>query len=120
MKKLIPLPKLLKKAEKVFNAWVRERDRDKGCISCGGNVDHAGHYFSMGHHSALRFSEDNVHGQCVRCNVFLHGNLIEYGQGIIKRYGVPTHFGLLNKSRNAVKKWSREELEAIIKIYKVL
>ncbi len=53
MTKLIPLPKLLKKAQDKFNAHIRERDKELGCISCGNEVQQAGHYFSQGQHSAL-------------------------------------------------------------------
>jgi hypothetical protein len=117
-KKLTPLPKLLQKAQKVFNAWVRNRDRERGCISCGGNVDHAGHYFNQGQHSGLRFDETNVHGQCAGCNLFKHGNLIEYGMGIVNRYGAVYHIVLLDKSRtNKIRKWTRSELEDIISQY---
>lgn len=112
------IQKLIKKAEKVFNAWVRNRDKDKGCISCGGSVDHAGHYFSAGSYSAMRFDETNVHGQCIGCNTFRHGNLIEYGLGIIKRYGKKYHEELIIKSRNGrLHKWDSQELELIIKKY---
>ena len=72
----ITLPKLHAKAQAVFNKWVRNRDKHFGCISCGAEVQHAGHYFSQGHYSALRYDESNVNGQCLRCNNFLHGNLI--------------------------------------------
>ena len=41
MAKLTPLPKLLQKAQKVFNAHIRERDENLGCISCGGEVQQA-------------------------------------------------------------------------------
>jgi hypothetical protein len=118
MKKLTPLPKLLSKAQTVFNAWVRDRDKDKGCISCGRDVDHAGHYFSAGHFSALRFDTMNVNGQCLRCNNFLHGNLINYRKGLVKRYGTDRVF-LLETSVDLRKshKWSRIELEAIIQEY---
>ena len=78
MAKTKTIPQLTKKAQEVFNKWIRERDKDLGCISCGGSVDHAGHYFSVGQHSALRFHEDNVHGQCIGCNNFKHGNLAHY------------------------------------------
>jgi len=119
MKKLTPLPKLLAKAQKIFNAYIRERDKDLGCISCGGEVNQAGHYFSQGHHSILRFDEMNVNGQCVRCNMFLSGNLIKYRMGLIERYREDAVqdlelIGLQNKS----KKWTRAELEDIINTYK--
>lgn len=117
-KKLIPIPKLLKKTQIVFNRWIRERDKDKGCISCGAEVTEAGHYYSQGHHSSLRFNEINTNGQCTRCNCFLHGNLIRYRLGLVKRYG--QHFvDILDSvgTRSPVKKWSRFELEEIIKQY---
>lgn len=114
--KQIPLPKLLKKAQIVFNSWIRKRDVDNGCISCGKPIDHAGHYFSQGHHSALRFNEMNVNGQCLRCNNYLHGNLINYRAGLIKKYGEQKVM-LLEISVNKIKKWSRVELLAIIQIY---
>jgi hypothetical protein len=117
-KKLTPLPKLLKKAETVFNKWVRERDKELGCISCGGSVDHAGHYFSVGSHSAWRFNESNVFGQCVGCNCFKHGNLIHYRMGLVKRFGEDAVSALESAATlNKVKKWGRSELEEIIKRY---
>lgn len=117
MPKAKTLPQLLKKAKEVFNAWIRERDQDKGCVSCGGEVHHAGHYFSQGHHSALRFNEMNTQGQCLRCNNFLHGNLINYRSGLIKRYGEQKVMLLENSGQSKVKKWSRVELEVIINMY---
>jgi hypothetical protein len=68
----ISLPRLLKKTQDVFNAYIRARDRDKGCISCGAEVQEAGHYFSQGHHSALRFNEINTSGQCTCCTKIKH------------------------------------------------
>lgn len=110
------IPKLTQKAQRIFNAWIRLRDKDKGCISCGAEVTEAGHYLSVGHHGAYRFNEMNVNGQCTRCNCFLHGNLIQYRQGLIKRFGEERVLYLESKSR-AVKKWTRFELEQIIDIY---
>lgn len=113
------LPKLKAKAQSVFNRWIRERDRDKGCISCGGPVDHAGHYFSQGHYSALAFNEMNVNGQCLRCNNFLHGNLIHYRRGLVQRYG-EGKVELLEASAELrkVRKWDRTSLQAIIDEYR--
>lgn len=116
-KKLESIPKLTAKAQKVFNAWVRQRDADKGCISCGSRIDHAGHYLSAGHHGHLRFNEMNCNGQCLRCNNFLHGNLINYRQGLIKKYGEEKVLMLESQARQT-KRWTRFELEAIINQYK--
>jgi len=108
---------LLKKAQIIFNKWIRERDKDNGCISCGAEVQHAGHYYSQGHHSALRFNEMNVNGQCLRCNNFLHGNLINYRKGLVRKHGEDKVL-MLESGVNKVKKWSRVELLAIIQLYK--
>ena len=119
-KKLIPIPKLTKKAQTVFNAFIRNRDQSKGCISCGAPVTEAGHYLNAGHYSALRFNEINVNGQCTRCNCFNHGNLIHYRQGLVKRIGEEKVKQLEQSvAIRTVKKFSRYELEAIIQMYKV-
>jgi hypothetical protein len=116
--KVKSIKSLLRGAQNAFNRWIRKRDRNRGCISCGAPVTLAGHYFSAGHYSALRFNEMNANGQCVRCNRFLSGNLINYRKGLVKRYGEGAVKKLelsadLRKSKN----WSRFEMEAIIKIY---
>lgn len=119
-KKLTPLPKLLKKAQIVVNRYVRLRDMNKGCISrgCMGEVEQAGHYFNQGQHSALRFDITNIHGCCIRCNMFLSGNLIRYRQGLASRYGKDFIGDLEERADVAtVKKWGRDELNEIIKKY---
>ena len=89
-----------KKSQDEFNAFVRDRDKDERCNSCGsGDVAHAGHFFSVGAHPSVRFDEDNVHGQCIRCNNFLHGNLANYKDGLIKKIGID-RFNALDKRKN--------------------
>lgn len=119
VKKVTPLPKLLAKAQTVFNKFIRVRDQNKGCISCNSPVEQAGHYFSQGHHSALRYDEMNTNGQCIRCNMYLSGNLIKYRQGLVKRYGSKA-VEMLEQRADLRKawKWTREELNQIIEKYK--
>lgn len=121
VKKDIPLPILLKKAQVVFNAWIRNRDAGLGCISCGSfNANQAGHYLSQGHNGAFRFNEINCSLQCIRCNHFLSGNLLGYREGLIKKYGEDAVKKLeLAAKIMRVKKWSRFELELIIEQYKI-
>ncbi len=80
----------LREAQSAFNRFIRERDKDLPCVSCGrfhtGSYD-AGHYRSVGAMPALRFSEMNVHKQCVPCNQHKGGNIIEYRINLIKRIG---------------------------------
>ncbi len=109
----------LAKTQKVFNRWIRNRDKDRGCISCNGQVEHAGHYFSQGHHKAYCFNEMNTNGQCLRCNNFLHGNLINYRKGLVHRYGEEKVLMLENAADlRKVKKWSDFELMALRELYK--
>jgi hypothetical protein len=79
-------------AKKSFQKWVRLRDKDLPCISCDNPKPKdwaGGHYFPAGTYSGLIFDERNVHGQCnTYCNRNLHGNLIEYRKGLVKRYGL--------------------------------
>lgn len=108
---------MLKKAQIIFNRWVRKRDEARGCISCGtGEVRNAGHYYHGHLYSALRFNEINVQGQCITCNYAKAGNPEGFRKGLIKRYGEEKVL-LLDSAARAKKKWSKFELEAIIKIY---
>ena len=75
----------------VFNSYIRLRDKDLPCVSCGKNNEkqfHAGHYRSVGSCPELRFNELNIWRQCATCNTYLHGNLIEYRKELINRIGV--------------------------------
>ncbi len=114
-KKQLSYKSLLAKAIRIFNAFIRERDRDKGCITCGAyKIEHACHFYSAGFYSALRFNEDNVHGGCLQCNYFKHGSGNEYRRNIALRIG-KDRLSLLDSvaTRNGVKKWQRFELELI-------
>jgi hypothetical protein len=86
------LSQLEAKAKKSFQHWIRLRDRGLPCVSCNNHnpADWAGgHYFSAGTYSGLMFDPRNVHAQCnTYCNRNLHGNLIEYRKGLVKRYGI--------------------------------
>jgi hypothetical protein len=89
---LKPRSKWLSEAQAAFNYFIRMRDAHLPCISCGkpahgaGSWD-AGHYLTVGARPELRFNEDNVHRQCVKCNQHLHGNLVLYRLGLIERRG---------------------------------
>jgi len=89
------------------------------CISCNTipKKKNAGHYFSSGGHSNVRFDEDNVHLQCEHCNTYLSGNLLNYQIGIEKRIGAEKLIELQGKAY-LEKRWSVDELKEIIKKYK--
>lgn len=108
----------LKEAQSIFNKYIRLRDEGLLCISCNTipKKKNAGHYFSSGGHSNVRFDEDNVHLQCEHCNTYLSGNLLNYQIGIEKRIGAERLIELQGKAHKE-KKWSIEELKEIIKKY---
>ena len=80
-----------KEAQTAFNAFVRERDADQPCISCGrwhNGQYHAGHYLSVGARPELRFTESNVHKQCAPCNTHLSGNAVLFRRGLVAKLGM--------------------------------
>lgn len=80
------------KAQTACNRYIRERDKDEPCISCGttNNVKYdAGHYLARGGRSELRFHPSNIHKQCSNyCNKNLSGNQQEYRPRLIKKVGI--------------------------------
>lgn len=116
------IPQLIKLATEKFNAFIRERDQDQPCISCGEFKQlMAGHYYSGGHYPETRFNEDNVNGQCERCNYYLSGNLIEYRKGLEKKIGIERLEKLdliIAMAKQTGYKWDRYFLiETILKYY---
>ena len=88
--KLKTKSKWLQEAQAVFNRFIRLRDANENCISCGRNHPgqyHAGHYRSVGAAPELRFNEDNCHKQCSPCNNHLSGNSIDYRLNLIEKIG---------------------------------
>jgi len=80
----------LKDAQRWFNKWIRIRDENEPCISCGRNHQgqyHCGHYRSIGSSPHLRFDEKNCNKQCAPCNNHLSGNAIRYREGLIRKIG---------------------------------
>ena len=120
---LITIPKLTAKAQKVFNAYIRQRDSEDGyftCISCGQvkaiDLMDAGHYVPVKGSSALRFDEYNVNGECKSCNGFDQFHLIGYRRNLIDKVG-ERKVKELEQQHRLIKKWSRYELQAIIEYY---
>lgn len=109
----------VKELQVIFNRFIRLRDKDEPCISCGkklGTKFDAGHYRSAGGNPELRFEENNVHAQCVYCNQHLHGNLINYRLGLIERYGLAVVDWL--EIQHEPKHYSIDELKKMKEYYK--
>lgn len=109
----------LKDTQTAFNAWVRERDAELPCISCGrhhqGKYD-AGHYRTVGSNPALRFEPLNCHRQCSPCNTQLSGNIVNYRIALVKRIGAEAVDWL--EGPHEPKKYTIEELKAMTADYR--
>lgn len=115
--------------QKVFNTFIRLRDTkyDKGtayfiCISCnqpkGLDQMNAGHFWPVGGHEAVRYDEDNVHGQCIYCNNFASNGevTLKYAANLIKKIG-HRKFEDLSLRRFNKSKLMHFEIELLIQHY---
>ena len=115
---------LIKKLQIVFNAYIRERDKDKPCISCSKYVEKkdAGHFFAVGGYSGLRFDEDNTHGECPYCNRYDESHLIGYAENLRIKIGEQDYQALKDRAADYKKngyKFGRHELREMIEKYKL-
>ena len=110
---------LLKEAQYEFNKYIRLRDKDDPCISCGRYHDgqyHAGHYRTVGSAPELRFHEDNCWKQCSACNNHLSGNLTEYRKALCHKLGDERVKWL--EGPHEMPNWTHDEIRAIKQTYK--
>jgi hypothetical protein len=85
MPKKLTRSKLIKKLDAIFSKYIRLKNSDKNgycvCITCNKKLHwkeiQAGHFISRKHYST-RWDEDNVHPQCVACNVYRAGEQYKY------------------------------------------
>lgn len=109
----------LKDTQIAFNAWVRARDAELPCISCGrhhqGKYD-AGHYRTVGSNPALRFEPLNCHKQCSPCNTQLSGDIVNYRINLVQKIGAEAVAWI--EGPHEAKKYTVEELKAMTADYR--
>lgn len=104
----------IKQAQQAVNAYIRERDRDLPCISCGTFTAaqwDAGHYRTTAAAPQLRFNECNIWRQCQVCNQHKSGNLVPYRAELIRRIGIEQVEAI--ESNHDRHHWTIEECKAI-------
>ena len=124
MKKLTR-SKLIKKLDKVFSLYIRQRyakNKIAKCFTCG-KQDHykklqCGHFQSRKYYST-RWDETNCQVQCAGCNVFKYGEQFVFGVNLNKKYGQGTAESLYLKSKQLTK-YSTTDLEDLINKYNML
>ena len=122
MAKTKTVGKLKQDLQKIFNLYIRLRDEGKPCISCGSyNTLQAGHFYAVSGYDGLRFDEDNVHGECARCNCWDESHLIPYAENLKAKIGEQDYNDLKQRAADYKMngyKFSRPELLAMIEEYK--
>ena len=109
----------LKKTQQIFNQFIRQRDMDLVCISCGRHHSgqyHAGHYRTVGANPELRFDERNCHKQCSACNNHLSGNIVNYRINLIAKLGIEEVQDL--ERHHPPKRYTIQDLKDIQETYK--
>jgi len=108
-----------KEAQIECNKYIRIRDKDLSCISCGRFHDgqyHASHYRSVGACPELRYCEWNIHKACSPCYLHKSGNILEYRIGLIQKIGIEKVEWL--ESKHPANHYSIEDLKGIKELYK--
>ena len=113
-------PTLIKLVQVLVNRYVRLRDLNKPCISCGykggSRQIHAGHYKPAGNNQQLRYNTINIHAQCSICNNHLSANLVNYRAALIKKIGLEKVEYL--ECNHETKKYTVEYLQKLIKVFR--
>lgn len=114
----------VKKLDAVFSTYIRQSYANdfgmSSCYSCS-KIAHwkdlqCGHFISRAHMNT-RWDEKNVRSQCVGCNVFKNGNMVEYSYRLLKEIGEGGMDELMEKKKET-RQWSISELKDEIKRYK--
>ncbi len=116
------IQQMVKRVQKVVNKYVRLRDKGKRCCSCDriltGKFD-AGHFYPAGSCWSLRFdAERNIFAQCVHCNRWKHGSLIEYRKFLLQKLGAEELEKMDIESRQH-RKYTKTELNEILSHYQL-
>jgi len=127
----------IKKAQPVFNKYIRLRDKDKPCISCGrtnqevegsegwkpGGSWDCGHFLTIGAHEELRFEPKNAYKQCKSCNggsgKYTKKNHTvgkQYRINLIERVGIETVDWL--EGPHVLPRWTTDDIKAVQDKYK--
>lgn len=114
---------LKKQVWKQVSRFVRLEDalKHKGrciCYTCGASLDpkraQAGHGVG-GRHNYLLYDLRIIKVQCLRCNIFLHGNYPVFAVKLIQEHGLKFYKNML---KYKVKKFSPQELRIMKETYK--
>lgn len=110
----------IKQAQQAVNAFVRARDSNLPCVSCGTHSAaqwDAGHYRTTAAAPQFRFDPRQIQKQCSVCNQHKSGNIVPYRVELIKRIGIETVEAIENNHER--RSYSIEELKGIRDYYRL-
>lgn len=116
--------KLVKKLDQIFSKYIRYYYADDNgfvsCYTCGTTKPikemQCGHFQSR-RHFATRWHTDNCRVQCVKCNMFMQGNIWIYGNKLKSEIGEDRFNELIQLSNSTIKR-SKEDYEEMINYFK--
>ena len=117
--------KLIKKLDKVFSLYIRQRyakNEIAQCFTCG-KKDHykrlqCGHFQSRKYYST-RWDEINCQVQCAGCNVFKYGEQFVFGKNLDMEFGEGCSESLFYKAKQ-ITKYSTNDIKELITKYTLL
>ncbi|EKN3944211.1 TPA: recombination protein NinG [Yersinia enterocolitica] len=110
----------IKQAQQAVNAFVRARDSNLPCVSCGTTSAaqwDAGHYRTTAAAPQFRFEPRQIHKQCSVCNQHKSGNIVPYRVELIKRIGIKAVEAIENNHER--RSYTVEELKGIRDYYRL-
>src|SRR3990167_4089808 len=118
--KLPSISKLIKTADALFSASVRQLGANKEglnqCYTCKKWFSikklHCGHFLSR-YYKTARWDKDNARPQCMMCNLWKKGDTVNFRINLVNEIGVE-RVEIVEAKRNVSIKLSREYLEDLI------
>lgn len=103
----------IKRADRWFSIYIRNKYGGRGCYTCGAvhRQMQCGHYISRGNHR-IRWEEDNARPQCALCNLFRGGSVEDFRTRLVDEIG-EERIEALNSIRT--EKIPTEEIERLAK-----
>src|SRR5690606_34868707 len=82
------ISKIISEIKPIFQKYIRLRDKDLPCISCGSfeRVLQGGHYKKAEIYTGVIFDVRNWHKQCKKCNIITCSNEANYRVNLVKRF----------------------------------
>ena len=115
--------KLIQKADTVFSTFIRLRDSDRHwmvtCPLCWARLPRKkaqNMHFITRACMLFRYDEMNCHAGCMRCNVYLNWNYIEYTRYMQNKYWIDTVDLMISESKK-IHKLDTADIQAIIDKY---